>query len=395
MKVHTPAPLEVGKTPDQKFVRKEISPETVVRARSALQKADAVLGSQPPRTAAERHLALQRDHLMTWLKRFGLMGAIVGGHMGLFAAAERAGDALHEGVVAVGGAIRSLGDIQPIRVEFGGVPEASTERGDAPVHEPAYVSWPEQGPVPAVIINDSSDPFAEPDAGPDATLSQESDDDRERRITNESAQLLVDQLETEGFFDQAHTPSGIEALLEARMREMGRTSPYDFEQARLVVRNRAHERVRDRADENIEEALRMADRVNDSMGGIDTYDLALRHHRPDLAAERASRSIAAFTRDVRDLGRDPEYADDPEGRTSILNQTRTGLLRDFFGGSHADDAPEVIRRLSRADQRELANAIDAEIASLESYATEMGGEGNIPQHVREELVRLRAQRALV
>ncbi len=395
MKKPVSASREVPKVSERRSPRTERAREPIARAQQVIGKADALLGDATPRTVAERHLAAQRAKLVTWLKRFGLLGAIAAGNAGLFAGAEYAGNALHDGAVAIGNGIRSLGDIHPIQVEFVGSDNVNLDQEDVPHPDPGYVSWPEQGTVTSEItINDPEDPFATVDGGTDATVHQESEYDRQQRIARESALLLADQLEAEGFFNQAHTASDIMRLLEARMREMGFTSGHDFETARLIVQNRARELVHDRADENIEDAMRMADRVNESMGGVDRYALALEHHRPDLAASVASDSIHLFAQDVRDLQRDPEYAHDPEGRVRIASESRSSMLYSLLGDRSSDDIAEVARHLSRSDKRELASALDAEIASLEAYTNEFGDE-HTPRYIQDQLARLRASRQVL
>ncbi len=351
---------EMPKRPDKVTPGLEKTTEAMARAQGILQKADALIGKTPPRTPAERRLHASRTKLMTWLKRLSLVGAIAGGQAGLYAGAERAGDALREGVASIGHTLGALGNIQPIRVDFG-TPEEQVEEASPQIPDMPTLTATNGTPL-EITIND-------PDA-PDATVHDEdaaqSPEERQRQILLESALLIADELQSEGFFTHDHNVTEFTTSVRERLRAMGITGEGPVEQAQFAIRERYRSLVQERAQHDVEGALQMANKVNGAFGGIDTYALALEHHRPDLAADTASRTLSSYREHMRDIRTDTEYADDAQGRTEALDRARRNMVRDIFSESHSDEVPEVLRHLERDERRGLATALDTEIALLEA-----------------------------
>lgn len=350
------------KSPETAIRTGEKARETISQAHQTLAKADALLGQRPPRTSAEQVLNARRLRLTTWMKRFSLIGALAAGAAGVRVGAEHMGDAAQGVAERTGHAIRGLGDMQPIRIDLGGSAE-EVEAIPAPL--PEMVVDPSSEMPLAITINDSDG-----SSEADATVHEESYFDREQRqaeILRESALLIADELQAEGFFEHDQTASGFNAAVEARLLALNITGAGPLETAQRTIIERYKGIVRDQAGHDIEGALRMARTVNSAFGGIDTYALALEHHRPDLAAETASRTLSSYRENVHDIRADAEHTyEDPEEQTDALNRTRREMVRDIFSESHATEVPEVLRHLDREERRGLATALDAEIASLET-----------------------------
>lgn len=351
---------EISKRPERGSSGQEKTREAIVRAQQTLQKTDALIGNTPPRTPAERRLYASRTKLMTWLKRLSLVGAVGFGHAGLYAGAERAGDALHEGVTSIGHTLSALGNIQPIRVDFGAPEEQVEEASPQAQDMPTLVAT--NGTPLEITINDPGVPDATVH-DEDATQSLE---ERQNQILRESALLIADELQSEGFFTHDHNVTEFTASVRERLRAMGITDEGSVEQAQFAIRERYRTLIQERAQHDVEGALHMADKVNGAFGGIDTYTLVLEHRRPDLAADLVSRELSSYREDIRDIRTNDWYEDDPEGRTEALSRARRDMVRDIFSEPHSDQVPEVLRHLDRDERRGLATALDAEIASLEA-----------------------------
>lgn len=377
---------EVIKRPGEGTHKSEDAKEAIARARQALQRADTLIGKTTPRTHAERDLHASRTKLMVWLRRLSLVGTIAAGQTGLYAGAEYAGEALRDGAVAIGRSIGGLGNMRPTRIDF----EASDETLEDPMinqdqREPSSADNPT--PETADIFNV---PFE-----PDATMPTErtiSPEERENQILRESALLRADELQTEGFFERDHNVNEFTASVRERLRAMGITGAGNVEQAQFIIRGRYRELVQERARHDVEGALRMARRVNGAFGGIDTYALALDHHRPDLAAETASDIFSSYRENIQSIRTDTWYADDPERRADDLNDERRRMIRDIFSESHPNEVPEVLRHLNRDERRTLAIALDAEIASLEAVLADPETLSYLREETRQQLQRLQSHR---
>lgn len=368
-------------------LRPEQRREAIMRAQQSLKKADALLGATPAKTSAERHLTIARTKLTVWLKRLSLVGAIAAGQGGLYAGAERAGDALHEGAVTIGNAIGSLGDIKPIQIDFG-APEEINENA-APQTQEIPVPATGDNSILQITINDPGEGYE-----PDATVHEDanvSPEEREQQILQESALLIADELQSEGFFGHDHNVTEFTASVRDRLSAMGITGEGPVQQAQFRIRERYRQLIQERAEHDVEGALSMANKVNGAFGGIDTYALALEHNRADLAAGIASETLSSYRDQVREIRTDTQYADDPEQRTDELSHARRDLIRDVFSQTHPDQAIETVRHLSQDERHQLASAVDAEIASLEAEAASAGTE--VPPTIAQQLARLRTERA--
>lgn len=376
---------------DLKNITPEVQREAVRHAKDTLAKTDQLLGKKPARTSAERTLSAQRLRLATWLKRFGFLGAIAAGNAALYAGADYAGQRLNQSVNQLGRTIGSLGDIQPIQIEFTAPAEEST---NSPTPEPAPPTMitPEGGSPMQITIND---PAVDGGSETDSTVHEDFLTQQERRdtILRESAILIADELQQANYFGNTKTVSEFREEVRSRLAAMGITDEGSLETAQRIAVNRAREVINEQAEHDIEGAMRAGKNVNVAFGGIDTYHLAVSHNRPDLAAELTSEDVSRYRRDMRSIRSDSDYADDPEGRQEELNRRRRDFIRDVFPNQDSSHASDVVRHLDRGEREQIASALDEEIRARQRALDEPGNSDS--PILREQLERLRGQRELL
>ena len=346
---------------EQPISAQEKTREAIARTQQTLQKADRLLEAQAPRTAAERMLSASRSQVMNWLKRTALLGALTAaGYNGMSQGAEHLGDAAHEAAVSVGHAIGGLNEMRPSRVEDETPATIPTE-----THQEIAPQIQEETPTTGTTLPQMEIAIDDPGVTPDADVAEVhdatmSDMDRQEHIESESAQLIVDQLQQEHFFNQVHSPSELRHAITERLHALRISGDRAVEQTVGIIRQQLRETVQERAQTDVDGAFRMARNMQQIGGVVDPYAFALEHNRPDLAAETVTDTVSSYRENVDAIHADTDYENEDE-RTEAIQTEQQSLIRDVFSGTHQEAIPEVLGHLTSAERETLATALNANI----------------------------------